>query len=171
MRALVLLAALVALPAHADLYRWVDPQSGSIKYSNHPPPWFGDPEKEARFPAVQVIRHEQPKPPPPAAAKAPAKPAAVAGSLSAMETQLANLLQFFQSMPTRNDFDRTSAAFQQQADMYRAVSAELDRQDPAGAARRRAAAQQTGLLDQLRQGLEAQFSTKPPGRPPLPPGK
>jgi hypothetical protein len=35
-RALALLLALAA-PAHADLYRWVDPHSGSVKLSNLPP--------------------------------------------------------------------------------------------------------------------------------------
>jgi hypothetical protein len=35
-RALALLLALAA-PAHADLYRWVDPDTGSVKFSNLPP--------------------------------------------------------------------------------------------------------------------------------------
>ncbi len=41
--------------AAADLYRWVDPESGSVKFSNYPPPWFGDPAKERRSPKVEVI--------------------------------------------------------------------------------------------------------------------
>lgn len=168
MRILVLLAALAALPAHADLYRWVDPQSGSVKFANHPPPWFGDAEREHRYPAVEVIRY-QPAGSTPEAKPAAAKPAAtIAESLGAaiagLEARYASLLQFFQSMPRSADFDRTGAAFRQQAEMYAAVSAELDRMDPSGAARRRAAAQETGLFDQLRAGLEAQLSTKPPVR-------
>ena len=71
MKRLLLLAALAALPAHAELYRWVDPQSGSVKFSNLPPPWYGDPEREARSPKVEVIS-VLPKP-----AAAPAVPGAV----------------------------------------------------------------------------------------------
>jgi len=159
-KGLVLLAALAAafspaLPAHADLYRWVEPQSGSVKYSNAPPPWFGDPEREHRHPAVEVIRYG------PATSTQEAKPAA-ASPLAALEARFASLLQFFQSLPRSADFDRSGAAFQQQAEMYKAVSAELDRIDPSGAARRRAAAQAAGLFDQLRAGLGAQLSAKPP---------
>jgi hypothetical protein len=162
---LVLLAVLVAIPAQADLYRWRDPQTGSIKFSNSPPPWYGDPVREIGAPPVEVVPDLSPR----ARSLAPetkgpsAKPAAQGpGVLSNLETQLSTLLQFFKQMPTSTDFDRTGAAFQQQADMYRALSAELDRQDPAGAARRRALAQESGILEQLKKGLEAQFATRTP---------
>jgi hypothetical protein len=158
MRTVALLIALLAFPAHADLYRWVEP-SGSVKYANSPPPWFGDPEREQRYPAVEVIRYQ------PLGSSANAKPAAEnpGGSvLAALEARFASLLQFFQSLPRSADFERTGAALQQQAEMYKAVSAELDRLDPSGAARRRAAAQEVGLLEQLRRGLDAQLSPKPP---------
>ena len=36
MKALLALLA-VAAPAHADLYRWVDPETGSVKFSSLPP--------------------------------------------------------------------------------------------------------------------------------------
>jgi hypothetical protein len=146
---LVLAAALAAFPAQADLYRWVEPQSGSVKYANSPPPWFGDPEREHRYPAVEVIRYQ---PVPTAAAKPAAEPGP--SVLAALEARFASLLQFFQSLPRSTDFDRTGAALQQQAEMYKAVSAELDRIDPSGAARRRAAAQEVGIVDQLRAGLK-----------------
>jgi len=42
-------------PAAADLYRWVDPETGSIKFSSYPPPWHGDPAQERRAPKVEVI--------------------------------------------------------------------------------------------------------------------
>ena len=42
-------------PAAADLYRWVDPESGSVKFSSYPPPWYGDPAMERRAPKVEVI--------------------------------------------------------------------------------------------------------------------
>jgi hypothetical protein len=48
-------AAQFSGPAAADLYRWVDPDTGSIKFSNYPPPWYGDPAKERRAPKVEVI--------------------------------------------------------------------------------------------------------------------
>ena len=41
--------------AAADLYRWVDPETGSVKFSSYPPPWYGDPAKERRAPKVEVI--------------------------------------------------------------------------------------------------------------------
>jgi hypothetical protein len=48
-------AAQFSGPAAADLYRWVDPETGSIKFSSYPPPWYGDPAKERRAPKVEVI--------------------------------------------------------------------------------------------------------------------
>ena len=64
-----------SLPAHADLYRWVDPQSGSVKFSSAPPAWYGDPLREGVAPRVEVLRYQgstPAKPPPPAAEKPPA---------------------------------------------------------------------------------------------------
>ena len=56
MRAMFALAILAwAGAAAADLYRWVDPESGSVKFSSYPPPWFGDPAKERVAPKVEVI--------------------------------------------------------------------------------------------------------------------
>lgn len=51
-----------ATSAAADLYRWVDPESGSIKFSNYPPPWYGDPARERRSPKVEVIRESSAPP-------------------------------------------------------------------------------------------------------------
>ena len=31
------LVVLLPLTAHADLYRWIDPATGSVKYSSQPP--------------------------------------------------------------------------------------------------------------------------------------
>lgn len=169
MRIALLLAALLALPAQADLYRWRDPQTGSIKFSNLPPPWYGDPERQAGAPFVEVVPDLSPRRSSagPQAAAVTSPTAAAQSALGALEAQFAGLLQYFRSMPSRTDFDRTGAALQQQAELYRVVSAELDRQDPAGAARRRAAAQQSGILDQLKQGLEAQFSPRFSPQPPV----
>jgi hypothetical protein len=42
-------------PAAADLYRWVDPETGSVKFSSYPPPWYGDEAKQRRAPKVERI--------------------------------------------------------------------------------------------------------------------
>lgn len=72
--------------AAADLYRWVDPESGSVKFSSYPPPWYGDEARERRAPKVEVIpargetsaKPETPGRPQEGARKgdAPAKPSA-----------------------------------------------------------------------------------------------
>lgn len=51
-------AALLCLwiaPCAADLYRWVDPETGSVKFSSYPPPWFNDAAKQRHAPKVEVI--------------------------------------------------------------------------------------------------------------------
>ena len=156
MRVLLLAMALTALPAHADLYRWVDRESGSVKFSNSPPSWFGDPEKERTEPAVEVIR-AKPAAKPQAAYRQ--KPAATPSVLSALEARWASLMQFFAALPATTDFSRAGAGIQQHIEAYQALSAELDRLDPAGAQRRHA--QEAGIFETMRRGLEAQLSTKP----------
>jgi len=51
----VLISVWIA-PALADLYRWVDPATGTVKFSSYPPPWFNDPASQGRAPKVEVIR-------------------------------------------------------------------------------------------------------------------
>ena len=140
-----MIACLAAVPAHADLYRWVDPQTGSVKFSSYPPPWFGDQALELNAPATEVIAYQMPGAAKPAA---PVKPSAAASVLAALETRLAGLTQFFSALPSNQDFSRAGSGIQ-------ALRAELDRLDPAGAARRRA--QEVGVMETLRRGLEAQF--------------
>jgi hypothetical protein len=86
-----LLLAALALPAHADLYRWVDPETGSIKFSNSPPAWTSERARE-REPEVQLIpsRPAAPGATPPAAvlekpAAAPGKPAAAPAAAAELE--------------------------------------------------------------------------------------
>jgi len=78
--ALLAWAAQFSGPAAADLYRWVDPDTGSVKFSSYPPPWFGDPAMERRAPKVEVIPERGSAPSSATKAedeiKAPAKPAA-----------------------------------------------------------------------------------------------
>ena len=160
MKFILLIALLAASPAYADLYRWVDPQTGSVKYSSYPPPWFGQPALEVNAPATEVVVYRPPGTPKPAAE--PQKPSAAASVIAALETRLAGLTQFFTALPANTDFSRAGAGIQQQLEAYQAVAAELDRLDPAGAARRRQ--QEAGFLETLKRGLEAQFSTKPPAK-------
>ncbi len=151
-----MIACLAAVPAHADLYRWVDPQTGSVKFSSYPPPWFGDQALELSAPATEVIVYRAPGAARPAA---PVKqPSAGASVLAALETRLAGLRQFFSALPSNQDYSRAGSGIQQQIEAYQALSAELDRIDPAGAARRRA--QEVGVMETLRRGLEAQFARK-----------
>ena len=127
MKGLVLLAALLPLPAHADLYRWVDPQTGSVKFSSTPPPWFGDPEKERGSPAVELV-------PDRARGSTAAPEKKPAGGLAGLEARWADLLRYFASLPPGTDF----SGLQQQLQEYATAGAELTRLDPAGAQRRRA---------------------------------
>lgn len=151
MRALLFLGC-VALPAHADLYRWVDPETGSVKLSSLPP---SDPTVGA-----ELVPYKSPALPKPPAAPAVAKPAATA-SLPALQLRWTELMTQLTGL-TPQDFNRGSDGLKQHMEAYEAVRAELDRMDPAGAARRNA--ESTSIFDRLRQGFAAQFSTTPPGQ-------
>ena len=151
MRALALLL-FIAAPAHADIYRWIDPESGSVKLSTLPP---SDPTINAelvpfRNPAALAAQ-----------TTAAVKPKPAAGALAALEARWSELLTQLTGA-TPQDFSRSSDGWRQQVEAYDAVRTELDRLDPAGAARRRA--ESGSLLDRLRQGFAAQFSTTPPGK-------
>ena len=47
--------SLWAASASGQLYRWVDPETGSVKFSSYPPPWFNNPARPPRAPKVEVI--------------------------------------------------------------------------------------------------------------------
>ena len=152
MKTAALLLCLAALPAHADLYRWIDPQTGSVKLSSQPPT---DPSIDARlvpFRAPAAPRQQSP---------ALQKPKPAAGAFAELEARWSRMLTQLSSA-TPQDFSRSSQGFQQQLEAYEAVRVELDRLDPAGALRRRNEA--TTILERLRQGYAAQFGTKPPGQ-------
>jgi len=53
--AVAFLLSLCIAPALADLYRWVDPETGSVKFSSYPPPWLNDASSRERAPKVEVI--------------------------------------------------------------------------------------------------------------------
>jgi len=156
---LVLAAALVAFAAHADIYRWIDRETGSVKFSNLPPPWYGDPEKEKNAPAVEVLRYREPGTPPKPTPESEGA-AAMARAVAALEVRWVELNRFFASLPATTDFSRAGEGLRQHIESYQAIAAELDRLDPAGAARRRA--QDATIPQTIRRGLEAQFGSKPP---------
>jgi Domain of unknown function (DUF4124) len=136
--ALVVLAVVFpfgAFHAHADLYRWIDPASGSVKYSNTPPPWFGDAEKSRGAPPVEVIRERASQLPPKPAAP-PEGAAARASAVAALEARWVELGKSLASLPPGDS--RADPATRQRLEGYQALGAELDRLDPAGVPRRRA---------------------------------
>jgi hypothetical protein len=127
-RALALLLVLAA-PAHADLYRWVDPDTGSVKFSTLPPanPGLG----------AELVPYRAPKP-----------PASSSSSLAALEARWRALVLLLASRSPQ-DTGRDRGALREELETYEAVRAELDRRDPAGAPRR--AAETGALVERLRQ--------------------
>ena len=137
----LLLLVLVALPAHADLYRWIDPATGTVKLSSLPP---ADPGIEA-----EVIRYNAPPPPKPPATVALVKPAPQA-SVPELEGRWRSLLTQLTGL-TPQDFNKGSDGLRQHMEAYESVRAELDRLDPAGAARRNA--ESTTMIERLKQAF------------------
>ena len=123
---------LLGLPllAHADLYRWVDPANGSVKYSSQPP---SDPQIQA-----EVLRYNAPKPPPTAPKPAAVVPSPVpATGVAELENRWRALAAQIAAIPLQ-ELKTGSERVRQQVQAYEATRAELDRADPAGAARRNA---------------------------------
>jgi hypothetical protein len=137
MRRLALALVLLSFCAHAELYRWVDRESGSVRYSNTPPPWYGDPAKERVNPPVEVLRYDAPGT---AAKPTPKEESAriTAATIASMEARWRELTKFFASLPPSTDFARPAEGLRSQIEAYQTLSRELDRLDPGGAERRRA---------------------------------
>jgi hypothetical protein len=113
---LLLVALLTASTlAHADLYRWVDPESGSVKFSNTPPPWF----ERGGGPAVERLPYAAP------AARQPAVDPFAPTPVGVLQARWREALLAVSSQPTREGVQTLAA-----------LSAELDKADPAGARRR-----------------------------------
>jgi hypothetical protein len=168
MKRALLLLALAPVLAQADLYRWVDPVSGSIKYSNSPPaaPLEAGPVEVVPFRGPSAV---SPAPFSPAAAPSVEKspgaaqavaPPAASSPLATLETQWRGLLKIFSALPERPDFERSGTGWRQQLQAYETLIGELDRRDPAGAARRRL--EEASVLERVRKGLEAQFGGRLP---------
>ncbi|MFN2645622.1 MAG: DUF4124 domain-containing protein [Burkholderiales bacterium] len=128
---LVLLAA--SMPAHADLYRWVDPVSGSVNLSNVPP---ADPRIRA-----EIVPYTG------AAAPKSAMPAA---GVAALEAQFNALYAQLATVPPQS-YRNAPAELREQMRAYEALRRDLDRADPAGAPRRAAAS--LALAQRVQQGL------------------
>src|SRR5213075_2292276 len=147
MKALLLLLCLAA-PAHADLYRWIDPETGSVKLSSVPPSDSGV--------SAEVVSYRAPAVPKPSATAAVSR----ASTTQVLETRWSELMTKLTGL-TPQDFQRGGEGLKQHMEAYEAVRAELDRLDPAGVARRNA--ESTTVIDRLRQGFAAQFGTVSPG--------
>lgn len=115
---------MAARAAHADLYRWIDPQSGSVKYSSVPPP--------ASQAGVQVIPYRGRAAP---ATPGGAAPGSAAPGSEALDARWGELLAEISAAAPG------SRELQQRLTDLAAVATELDRVDPAGRPRRQAQAQ------------------------------
>lgn len=139
------LALVLILPSvtYADLFRWIDPETGSPKFSNSPPPWYGDPLRERNAPAVEVLPFKE------AGRPRSADPVQGSSAVALLEARRRELLGALQ----RPDLQRGAQNLQWQLEGLQAVSAELDRLDPRGAAARRLEMQDA--MNKLRQRLDA----------------
>ena len=118
----VLIALFAAASAQAELYRWIDPETGSVKFSTLPPP----PGLHAEI--VPFSTQTGP-------ASTPAKPAAkppAGTSGTDLESRWRELLATLM----RADLRRAERATRDQLQLFQAMGAELDRVDPPGSARR-----------------------------------
>lgn len=140
MRLAFLLALLWAPAAGADLYRWVDPESGSVKFSSYPPPWHGDPAKARRSPKVEVIPPGRASAAPPEAAAAGSAPATAepdAGLMGVLELRRKDMLQKIPALAGQARSASGAQALTKHLEAYKALSDEIDGLDPRGAAARR----------------------------------
>lgn len=137
---------LLAGPAAADLYRWIDPETGSTKFSSYPPPWYGDAAKQRRAPKVEVI---------PAGKAAPAaveeSVGAPAGeSLEALTARRKAMLQQIPMLSAQTGPDR-GQALTKHLEAFGALSGQMDKLDPKGSAARNAEAQ--AVIEKIIKGL------------------
>jgi hypothetical protein len=141
----LLLLLCVALPAHADLYRWVDPDTGSIKFSNLPPT---DGRANAELMPYRGVAAQAAST---TTSAANPKPAA-AQPVDALQARWSEMLSQLTGTSSQ-DLSRGGEGLRQKMEAYEAVRVELDRVDPAGAARR--TNESRSVLERLRQGFGA----------------
>jgi hypothetical protein len=164
----VLLLGWIA-PAASQLYRWVDPESGSVKYSSYPPPWFNDAASQGGAPKVEVIRPAKVAPafaPEPEAGREPAaKPADRSPSREALLKQIAQRVSALVSAPP----EAMGKAHGELAEPLQQLE-KLDRQsrelDPKEEASRLEERWQLAVpLESRRTGLLQQIATQSPPPP------
>jgi hypothetical protein len=157
--------------AAADLYRWIDPDTGSVKFSSYPPPWYGDEARQRRGPKVEVIpagrgsqvRPDEPaKEPDAAKARAAAAPGESGRTAEGLDARRKSLVTAMSQVRKPEDFKRADAALRQQFEDYKALARELDGQDPKGTEGRREDAR---LLERIYDGLRAQYGSPEPAGP------
>ena len=136
--------------AHADLYRWVDPETGSVKFSTYPPPWYGDEAKQRRAPPVERIPtgRDPAKQQPDLASAGKQEPGK---NLEALEAQRKALLQQMPGAAARGGPAGGVPALQKQLEALSALSQQIDKLNPEGANARRAEAE--AVLQNLIKGL------------------
>ena len=129
--------------APAQLYRWVDPETGSVKFSSYPPPWYGDEAKQRRAPKVDVIPAGRD-----AGAATEAAGAAQDGArrLEALELQRRQLMRQL----ARPGAERAPQELKKQLEAYSTLSEEMDKLDAPGAAVRRGEVQ--ALIERILKG-------------------
>ena len=126
--------------AAADLYRWVDPETGSVKFSSYPPPWYGDAAKQRRAPKVEQIPAGKTSPATleePFEAQRPAAIAQAGKVPEELEARRKAMLQEISRLPPQSGIERGAQALHKQLEAYAAVSGQIDKLDPRGAAARR----------------------------------
>lgn len=111
---------MMAASAHADLYRWIDPDTGSVKFSSLPP-------SDPRVNAEVVTARSAPLPKP--------APAPRLQQVAPLETRWREMLAQLTAL-TPQELSRMGEGVRQQLEAYQALSTELDRVDPEGAPRR-----------------------------------
>lgn len=137
----VVLAGL-ATAASADLYRWIDPATGSVKLSTVPPPWYGDPALERRSPKTERIPTGAPAPAIRGETPPPVDPAAGSGKplsplLAILDEQRRLLIRDIVAVSAKGGPDAVATA-RRKADEVQAIMEQLDKADPAGIAARQA---------------------------------
>jgi hypothetical protein len=123
----------------------VDPETGSIRYSSYPPPWYANPQLERRAPKVEVIPSSAARgaatAPAPAAPSVLAPAAAGTESLAALEARRRQALEALRLAAAQAAGVPPPPDLAKRLEDYAALLAELDRLDPQGAAARRAETQ------------------------------
>jgi Domain of unknown function (DUF4124) len=127
---------LFAVPAAADLYRWVDPETGSTKFSSYPPPWYGDPAKQRRAPRVEVIPAGKGS----TAVVEESDGAPVVDSLQELASRRKTMLQQLSVLSAQTGPER-GQALAKQLEGFAALTDQMDKLDPKGAAARNAETQ------------------------------